>query len=89
MQNVPENLHRQQGVNHLTRVLNYAPLVVEEGKATVHLTAEDWHVVMDTLFHMDTPKDELPDEIKEYSVSEDGQRIQLTTEDMLIDLEQI
>jgi len=63
MQNVPQNLHRIQGVNHLNKVLDYASLVEDEGRATVHLTPEDWHVVMDTLFHMKTPKEELPDAI--------------------------
>ena len=44
------NLHQQQGINHLNKVLAYAPLVASDGAATVHLTFEDWHVVADTLF---------------------------------------
>ena len=89
MQNVPENLHRIQGVNHLNRVLDYAPMVEEKGHATVHLTVEDWHVVYDTLFHMDTPKEALPEEIVSYRPSEDGRVICLQTEKLSIDLEQI
>ncbi len=89
MQNVPQNLHRIQGVNHLNKVLDYAPLVEDEGRATVHLTPEDWHVVMDTLFHMKTPKEELPDAISEFELTNDGRTIQLTTSDMVIDVEQI
>ncbi|GIV62127.1 MAG: hypothetical protein KatS3mg044_0993 [Rhodothermaceae bacterium] len=49
------NLHQKMGINHLNRVLNYAPFVAEQGRATVHLTVEDWHVVADTLFRMHTP----------------------------------
>jgi len=54
------NLHQKQGINHLNKVLNYAPFVAEHGKATVHLTAEDWHVVADMLFHMNTPNEHTP-----------------------------
>ena len=45
------NLHQKQAINHLNKVLNYAPFVAEDGKATVHLTPEDWHVVADALEH--------------------------------------
>ena len=89
MQNVPENLHRMQGINHLHRVLNYAPLVEENGRATVHLTPEDWHVVLDTLFHMETPKEALPDEIHEYKLTNEDRIIELTTAGIIIELEQI
>jgi len=89
MQNVPQNLHLAQGVNHLNRVLNYAPLVADEGRATVHLTPEDWHVVLDTLFHMETAKEALPDQIKEYALTNDDLVIQLTTDELVIDLEKI
>lgn len=89
MQNVPQNLHRIQGVNHLNRVLSYAPFVEEEGHSTVHLTPEDWQVVYDTLFQMDTSVAELPDEIIGYESVEDGRVIRLTTSDLVIDLEQI
>ncbi len=89
MQNVPQNLHLAQGVNHLNRVLSYAPLVAEEGRAIVYLTPEDWHVVLDTLFHMETPKEALPDEVKEYGLTNDNLTIQLTTDELVIDLEQI
>ena len=39
--NIDPNLHQKQGVNHLNRVLGFAPMVEEDGRATVHLTAED------------------------------------------------
>jgi len=87
--NIPPNLHRQQGVNHLNKVLGYAPLVADGGKAEVFLTAEDWHVVADTLFHMETPKEELPDAINEYVRSSDGQSIELTTDDLAISVKMI
>lgn len=86
-QNVPQNLHQQQGVNHLNRVLSYASLVAEDGKATVYLTAEDWHVVADTLFHMESPADVLPDAIESYRRKDETQAIELTTTDLVIDLE--
>jgi len=50
MESYPPNLHQAQGINHLNRVLGYAPFVVEDGVAVVHLTPEDWGVVSDTLF---------------------------------------
>ncbi len=87
--NIPPNLHRQQGVNHMNKVLGYAPLVAEDGKAEVFLTAEDWHVVADTLFHMDTPREELPEAIQTFSRSEDGQAIHFKTADLAIEVKMI
>ncbi len=89
MQNVPHDLHRNQGVNHLSKVLDYAPFVEEEGRATVHLTAEDWHVVADTLFHMDTPRVFLPDSIVDFGLKNNNRTIELKTEDLVIDVEMI
>ena len=80
-------LHQKQAVNHLNRVLAYAPTVADDGEATVHLTAEDWHVVADALFKMNTPDDMLPDEIKGYSLANDNRTIELKTEEYLISLE--
>jgi hypothetical protein len=88
-QNVPQNLHQQQGVNHLIRVLSYAPMVEENGEATVYLTPEDWHVVADTLFNMDTPGDVLPPEIMSFRRGEGDVGIELKTENILITLEMI
>ena len=82
-------LHQKQGINHLNRVLNYANFVVEDGLATVHLTPEDWHVVADTLFHMETPAEMLPAEIKEYKLTAGNQIIELTTPDHTIAVEMI
>jgi hypothetical protein len=74
------NLHQRQGINHLRRVLDYAPMVAQEDNtATVHLTREDWHVVADTLFHMNTPKELLPDEIQDYRLVDDSSSLELTT----------
>ena len=83
------NLHQKQGINHLTKVLNYAPFVAEDGKATVHLTVEDWHVVADTLFHMDTPKELLPEAIQAYRLAEDNRVIELDTDAYAISVEMI
>ena len=82
-------LHQKQAINHLTKVLDYAPFVEEEGKATVHLTAEDWHVVADALFRMDTPREMLPEKIHEYRLTNDNHTIELKTEDSTIEVEMI
>ena len=83
------NLHQKQGINHLQKVLNYAPLVAEDGKATVHLTFEDWNVVADTLFQMNTPKELLPEAINAYRLTNDNRAIELDTDDYVIEVEMI
>jgi hypothetical protein len=81
-------LHQKQGINHLNRVLQYAPMVAEGREATVHLTTEDWHVVADTLFQMHTPRELLPAAINEYRLVNDNRSIELVTEDyrILVDM---
>ena len=83
------NLHQKQGINHLNKVLNYAKFVREGDRAQVHLTAEDWQVVADTLFQMDTPKEMLPDAIHEYRLAGGNQIIELEAEGMTISVEVI
>lgn len=83
------NLHQKQGINHMNRVLGYAPFVEENGVSVVHLTAEDWHVVADTLFQMDTPKEMLPDAILEYGLTDGNQVIEFTTAERKVRLEKI
>ena len=83
------NLHQKQGINHLNKVLNYAPFVAEDGKATVHLTFEDWNVVADTLFHMNTPKELLPEAINAYRLLDDNRAIELDTDAYVIQVEMI
>jgi len=83
------NLHQKMGITHLNRVLGYAPFVAEDGKATVHLTVEDWHVVADTLFHMHTPKEMLPEAIEDYRLTEGNTVIELTTADYVIAVTQM
>lgn len=80
------NLHQKQGINHLNRVLAYAKFVTEDGRATVHLTAEDWHVVADTLFHMETPREMVPEAIEAYRMAGGGQVIELKTADVIVEL---
>ena len=87
--NIDPNLHQKQGVNHLNRVLGFAPMVEEDGHATVHLTAEDWHVVADTLFHMDTAKEILPPAILSTALHAEKQQIELKTEGCVITIEMI
>lgn len=81
------NLHQKQGINHLTKVLMYAPMVAENDEATVHLTMEDWHVVADTLFRMNTPRAMLPDDIQDYRLRDDQRAIELDTPTLKISIE--
>lgn len=74
-------LHVKQAINHLNQVLNYAPLVADGREATVHLTWEDWHVVADALFHMDTPREVFPGQIKDYRLDSEKDLIELDTEE--------
>lgn len=74
-------LHVKQAINHLDKILAYYPYVEEGGAATVALTPEDWHVVADALFHMDTPREVLPDAITGYRMADDGSAMLLTVAD--------
>ena len=81
------NLHQKQGVTHLKKVLQYAPMVAKGKAAVVHLTTEDWYVVADTLFQMNTPKEFLPDSIKDFRLRDDHQAIELDTDELQISIE--
>ena len=83
------NLHQKQGINHLNKVLAYAPFVADGSQATVHLTPEDWHVVADTLFAMNTPKELLPEAIEAYGLANENRTITLRTADYEIAVEQM
>jgi hypothetical protein len=85
--NIPANKHMKQAINHLNRVLDYAPMVAEGRDATVHLTPQDWQVVADALFNMDTPDEMLPEAIDNYGLSNENRTITLTTPDYDIDIE--
>ena len=74
-------LHVKQAINHLTKVINYAPYVEEDGAALVALTPEDWQVVADAMFYMGTPAELFPDDIKAYRLSDDQRTILLDLED--------
>jgi hypothetical protein len=78
-------LHVTQAINHLRKVIRYVPFVVEDGpdgpEATVALTPEDWGVVADALFHMDTPREVFPDEIADYGLADGGRAIRLILTD--------
>jgi len=84
---IPQNKHIKQAINHLNRVLDYAPMVAEGREATVHLTPQDWQVVADALFNMDTPDGALPDAIEDYGLENENETITLTTDEYDIDLE--
>lgn len=81
------NLHQEMGIHHLSRVLDYSAFVAEDGKAVVHLTQEDWHVVADTLFRLHTPKEMLPGSIKSYRLVDDDRVIELETADCVISVD--
>jgi len=87
--NIDPNLHQKQGINHLNKVLGFAPMVEKDGKATVHLTAEDWHVVADTVFHMNTPPEMLPKAILDTALISETQQIVLNTATCVITVEMI
>ena len=74
-------LHVKQAINHLNKVLAYYPYVADGGEATVALTPEDWGVVADAFFHMDTPPEVFPDAIESYQMSDDRSEIQLQVQD--------
>lgn len=78
-------LHVKQAINHLNKVVQYVPFVVEDGadgpEATVALTPEDWGVVADALFYMDTPAEVFPDSIASFRLSDDQRAIELTLAD--------
>ena len=80
-------LHQKMAIHHLERVLSYSPFVAEEGRATVHLTQEDWQVVADVLFRMSTPREMLPASILDYRLADNGRIIQLDTADCIIDID--
>ena len=74
-------LHVTQAINHLNKILAYYLYVEEDGEALVALTPEDWQVVADAMFYMDTPKDVFPETITEYKMSDDQRTILLSVED--------
>ena len=80
-------LHVKQAINHLDKVLAYYPYVQEGETATVALTPEDWQVVADALFRMDTPREVIPDQIEDYTLTGDQRAIRLQTADCLITVE--
>jgi hypothetical protein len=83
------SLHVRQAVNHLNRVLAYYPIVQEGDQAEVALTPEDWQVVADVLFRMDTPREMLPAEIESFDWDEAMRQIRLRTADCLITVEMV
>ena len=78
-------LHVKQAINHLHKILQYVPYVVEEDDdgrhATVALTPEDWGVVADALFYMDQPKEVFPDAIEAYRMDDATGTIRLDLAD--------
>lgn len=81
------NLHQAQGINHMNRVLAYAKFVTENGRATVHLSGEDFGVVADTLFHMDTPREMVPEAITAWRLVPGERAFELETATAVIQVE--
>lgn len=80
-------LHVKQAVNHLNKVLAYAPYVREGDRSVVALTPEDWQVVADALFRMDTPRSFFPAAIEDYRLADNGRTIELDTADGTVAVE--
>ncbi len=80
-------LHVKQAITHLEKVIKYAPMVAKDRNATVHLTAEDWQVVVDAMFHMDTPSEFFPATIEKYRMAASGQAVELEMSDLNISIE--
>ncbi len=80
-------LHVKQAINHLDKILAYYPYVTEGDRATVALTPEDWGVVADALFHMDTPPEVFPAALTGYRMADDQRTMELTTADCTITVE--
>ena len=80
-------LHVKQALNHLNKVLAYYPYVQEGDQATVALTPEDWGVVADALFYMDTPRELIPAAIRDYRMTDDQRAIELVTDDATVTVE--
>jgi hypothetical protein len=80
-------LHVKQAINHLNKVLAYAPYVREDDRAVVALTPEDWQVVADALFRMDMPRSVFPEGIEDYEMIDGGRVIELQTADGPIHVE--
>lgn len=74
-------------VTHLNKVLAYAPYVREGDEAVVALTPEDWQVVADAMFRMDTPPEAFPDAIRDYGLADNGRTIRLDVEGYAILIE--
>ena len=81
------NLHQKKGLEHLNKVLQYAPMVAQDGAATVHLTHEDWHVLADTLFRMNTPRSIIPESVTDYRLGSQRRSIELDTPALRISVE--
>lgn len=80
--------HVDQAVRLLNRVLEYAPMVREDGEALVGLTEQDWQVVADMLFRMDPDEEDLPDRIESYRLGDDRRTIELETPEGPVTIEQ-
>jgi len=83
------NLHQQQGINLINRVLEYARYVIEDDRAHVHLTPEDWYVVADTLFQRGIPKEVLPEEIHTYRMINNSRTIEFQVDEYAIEVHMI
>lgn len=62
-------------------------MVAAGNEAVVHLTTEDWYVVADTLFQMNTPKEFLPENINSFRLRDDHKAIELDTDELHISIE--
>ncbi len=77
------NLHLQQGLVLLNRVLNFYPIMKEGGGATVTLSDQDWIVLMDFIESPDSVPLR-PERVLEMSVDRNAREIAITTDDCAV-----
>lgn len=76
-------LHMKQGLNLLTRVLQFYPMMKEDGKAEVVLTEQDWMVLMDFTENPEA-KELLPESITSMTVDRATRTITVLTGDCAV-----
>jgi len=79
------NLHLQQGLTLLHRILSFYPLMREGDHSTVTLSDQDWIVLMDFI---ENPEGAAvrPDAVTDMAVDRGAREITITTTDCVVKL---
>lgn len=77
------NLHLQQGLILLKRVLEFYPVMREGNVSTVTLSDQDWIVLMDFIGHPDSAP-VIPDAVREISFDRETREIAIKTSDCVV-----